>query len=41
MDAYAFLMELKHVLSVERIACCKENKLEDKFKAWSEFHDEL
>lgn len=28
------------VLSTERIACCKENKLLNRFKVWAEFYDE-
>lgn len=41
LDTYAFLMELKHVLSVERIACGKEKGNGDKFEVWSEFYYEL
>lgn len=41
LDVYAFLVELKHTLSLERMACLKENSYNKKFKIWEEFFDEL
>lgn len=38
---YAFLVELKHILTIERLACLQENSYKKKFSVWEQFYDEL
>lgn len=41
LDPYQFLVELKSVLTIERMACIREGKLQKKFSKWQAFYDEL
>lgn len=41
LEPYKFLVELKNVLLVERLACLREHSLRKKFTKWQLFFDEL
>lgn len=41
LDTYAFLVELKHILTIERMACLQEGAYKKKFAVWEVFYDEL
>lgn len=41
LDTYAFLVELKHTLTIERMAALKENMYRKIFGVWEKFYNEL
>lgn len=41
LDTYAFLVELKHVLTIERLSCMEEGTYRKKFRVWETFYNEL
>lgn len=41
LDTYKFLVELKNLLLIERLACIQEGSLRRKFAIWKQFYDEL
>lgn len=41
LDTYKFLVELKNLLLVERLACIQEGALQRKFAIWKQFYEEL
>lgn len=41
LDVYRFLIELKNLLLVERLACIQDGALKKKFAIWERFYEEL